>query len=483
MKLKINTPIKNIIKPGILFLIGISFASVIEAQTLSSGLVSYWKLDESSGTTTYDAHGSNNGTVMGPAIGQNVKELGSSYYFDGSNDYVSIPNSSSLDITGTAISLSVWIYTTSSNGTQVIFSKIVQQDAHPYPYFQYNLQLYYSSSKLYPRFLLSIGGNYYYASDVNYNITSNTWHHIVGTYDGSTMRLYVDGAINATKSVTGSIDHYSAPVYIGVNGALNEAFKGYIDETGVWNRTLSASEVSTLYNMGTGMSYENITGSDNVPVTGVSVLPTIDNVNVGTTTTLTATVSPGNASNQSITWSSNNTAVATVSSTGMVLGVSEGNATITATTADGGFTATSSINVNAGSSSSTSIWENNAGNIFYNTGNVGIGTTTDLSAKLTVNGDIKATRINVVSSITSDFVFDKNYNLLNLEELEKYVSTNKHLPEIPSAGELKKTGYNMGEMDDLLLRKIEELTLYIIEQNKIIENQNKRIEKLEKKNP
>jgi uncharacterized protein YjdB len=81
------------------------------------------------------------------------------------------------------------------------------------------------------------------------------------------------------------------------------------------------------------------------PVTGVSVSPTSTSVAVGSTTTLTATVSPGNATNKNVSWSTSNSAIATVNSNGLVTGVAEGSATITVTTEDGGFVANSSISV------------------------------------------------------------------------------------------------------------------------------------------
>jgi uncharacterized protein YjdB len=84
----------------------------------------------------------------------------------------------------------------------------------------------------------------------------------------------------------------------------------------------------------------------NVPVTGVTVTPTTASVNVGATTQLTATIAPANATNKTINWSSNNTAIATVSTTGLVTGIAEGNAIITATTQDGLKTATCAVTVN-----------------------------------------------------------------------------------------------------------------------------------------
>ena len=84
----------------------------------------------------------------------------------------------------------------------------------------------------------------------------------------------------------------------------------------------------------------------NVPVTSIT-LPATSSVNIGGTITLTATVLPANASNQNVTWSSNSTSVATVNNSGVVTGVSEGTAAITATTQDGGFTATSTVTVSS----------------------------------------------------------------------------------------------------------------------------------------
>jgi hypothetical protein len=70
---------------------------------------------------------------------------------------------------------------------------------------------------------------------------------------------------------------------------------------------------------------------------------------------------------------------------------------------------------------------------------------------------------------TADFVFEDNYQLKDLTEVEAFILTNKHLPEIPSAAEMEEAGVNLAEMNKLLLMKVEELTLYSIEQEKKIE--------------
>ncbi|OXB06437.1 tail fiber protein [Flavobacterium pectinovorum] len=105
---------------------------------------------------------------------------------------------------------------------------------------------------------------------------------------------------------------------------------------------------------------------------------------------------------------------------------------------------------------------------------VGIGTTNP-DSKLTVAGNIHAQEVKVTINAGSvpDYVFANDYKLKSLQEVEEYIKENSHLPEIPSAGEIENSGLMLAEMNLNLLKKVEELTLYIIEQNK-------RIEKLEK---
>lgn len=104
-------------------------------------------------------------------------------------------------------------------------------------------------------------------------------------------------------------------------------------------------------------------------------------------------------------------------------------------------------------------------------GSVGIGTTTP-TEKLEVNGTIRSREVKVETTGWPDYVFEPNYKLRSLEEIEKFIKSNNHLPEVPSSAEVEENGIALGEMNALLLKKIEELTLHIIEQEK-------RIKKLE----
>jgi len=114
-------------------------------------------------------------------------------------------------------------------------------------------------------------------------------------------------------------------------------------------------------------------------------------------------------------------------------------------------------------------------------GKVGIGTPnpTDM---LTVAGNIHSqeVKVTVEAGTVPDYVFEENYPIKKIEEVEAYVKENKHLPEIPSANEIEKNGLQLGAMDLKLLQKIEELTLYLIEQNKTLKKQNEKIMELER---
>ena len=98
------------------------------------------------------------------------------------------------------------------------------------------------------------------------------------------------------------------------------------------------------------------------------------------------------------------------------------------------------------------------------TGNVGIGTTNP-TYTLTVNGTIRAKEI-IVDTGWSDFVFEDNYRLRPLREVEQFISANKHLPGIPTEAEVKEKGVTLGNISSKLLQKIEELTLYLIDLKK-----------------
>ena len=113
-----------------------------------------------------------------------------------------------------------------------------------------------------------------------------------------------------------------------------------------------------------------------------------------------------------------------------------------------------------------SLWSQNGSSIYYNAGNVGVGISAP-TEKLTVNGQVLAKEYKATLSYAwPDYVFGPEYNLRPLSDLDAYIQSNNHLPNIPSATEVKENGLQLVEMNAKLLEKVEELTLYLIQMNK-----------------
>ncbi len=172
---------------------------------------------------------------------------------------------------------------------------------------------------------------------------------------------------------------------------------------------------------------------------------------------------------------------------------------------DSGYLAQEIVNYNPeGKTDVTSKFNVNKILITSRTGNIGIGKESSSNYKLDVAGtiradeikveDIAATNIQLEGNIaanqitvkangnTADFVFSNTYNLKDLVEVENYIKTHKHLPDIPSAEEMEASGVNLAEMNKLLLQKVEELTLYSIQQAeklKELENIKEQLKEME----
>jgi hypothetical protein len=209
---------------------------------LNVGIISYYKLDETSGTTAYDSLGVNNGFNNGATINVAGK-INTAYDFDGSNDYV-LMDSAFQSGSWSEVSVSAWFYQDSrSDFSPIIYSR--------------------GSKTGYLSFLESDDSFFGFsvAGDVNdrVKVASSTlnigeWIHAVGTYDGTTMRLYINGLNVANRTVSSTIN-FTGTSYIGYDPAIStRKFNGKIDEVAIWNRALTNSEISLLYNSGNGLT-------------------------------------------------------------------------------------------------------------------------------------------------------------------------------------------------------------------------------------
>jgi len=217
----------------------------------SDGLVGYWNFDE--GTATDQSGNGNHGTKYGgPATVTGIS--GSALSFDGVDDWIDCGNGASLN-PSTAITLAAWYKPTISwygAGNDPIIDK-------PYtslsgPTYQYHLgvcgNLYPVPSHLAVGFDLSPGGTWHWTSAPANTLTFHQWSFIVGTYDGSIMKLYVNGVLKSSKAVSGTISNYGQHLriakYFNFYGQAT-FLPGVIDEVRIYNRALSVSEIQYLH--------------------------------------------------------------------------------------------------------------------------------------------------------------------------------------------------------------------------------------------
>ncbi len=207
-------------------------------------LIAHWQLDEVGGTVAVDSsiYG-NDGTLFGdPSWTAGIS--GNCLQFDGENDFVEVSDSGIFDFSD-QITISLWakLNDVNSSCSKIIVKPSDTSGADPWEVFAIDL----GSSGVTPRFILSEGNagswNGAYGTDLQLNI--DQWYHIAGTYDGSVMKLYLDGVLVATNSTSISIGTSDISLRIGkyIDGHF---FDGAIDEVKIFNSALSASGIADL---------------------------------------------------------------------------------------------------------------------------------------------------------------------------------------------------------------------------------------------
>ena len=215
-----------------------NFATVEETD-----FVANWKFDEESGEIALDSSGnSNDGTISGASWTDG--KFGTALQFDGIDDYISIADSPSLNPTE-EITIETWVRPGSL--PQVGWNKIVAKPytSHADPWQQYALTLHDNQFV----FELNAGGTKQGVTGAEI-LTPDTWYHVAGTYDGSEMKIYVNGELSGTLSKSGAIAVYPTDVHIGAgiySDAQTEYINGIIDEVRILDRALSADEVKADY--------------------------------------------------------------------------------------------------------------------------------------------------------------------------------------------------------------------------------------------
>jgi len=212
------------------------------------GMVSYWRLAETSGTTAIDCYGFNDGTNYGATIGQ-TGQIETCYSFDGLDDYINCGNSASLDITN-EITLETWVNVNSFGDNKGIISKLEHDWGEPDDASGYGLTIHYATPYNKIQFwLFGVSSEYLVSSTL---LSIDTWYYVAATYDGSHMKLYINGVEDAITSATGTITLNSRSVLLGSNEFCQEDtfLNGSIDEVAIYNRSLSLEEIQQHYQAG-----------------------------------------------------------------------------------------------------------------------------------------------------------------------------------------------------------------------------------------
>jgi hypothetical protein len=205
-----------------------------------SDLVGAWGFNETTGTTVADKSGKvNTGTVSG-ATRTTAGRFGGALSFDGVNDYVSVPDSASLDL-AKGMTIEAWVYPTSLNAWRTAIFKENRAAGHQ------SYSLYASTGSAKPAAEVATGSAYTTLTG-SQTIAANAWTHIAATYDGATLRTYKNGVLIGSKALTGSLVNTSDPLKFGGNAVWSEWFQGRIDEVRVYSSARSAAQVTSDMN-------------------------------------------------------------------------------------------------------------------------------------------------------------------------------------------------------------------------------------------
>jgi hypothetical protein len=245
---------------AVLLFVVISFPSYVFAD-LTDGLVAYWPLDENTGVTAADTFGSHHGTLTSTGIDWVAGKLGNAvdcHGSDFSDGYIDIPQDA--DLKPASISIQAWVSLDSFGDWDGIVANFEDtgDTESGWALFTHGTNTV--------SWYVSVGGAMKWTS---VSVPAGQWTHLVGTYDGTTVKLYKNAETPVTTVTSGPIDYSEyAPLgmRIGQYYDSNEqdALDGKVDEVALWNRALDESEVQMLYNEGAGSP---VTGGAHVFIT------------------------------------------------------------------------------------------------------------------------------------------------------------------------------------------------------------------------
>ena len=200
------------------------------AQGAPAGLVAAYAFDDGGGTTTTDASGNGNSGSVGTATWTSNGKYGSALVFNGTNARVAVNDSPSLDLTA-SMTLEAWVFPTASGGWRDVVYKVDD--------------MYYLEGSS-PGGPPGMGGTFSPSPLIGPSaLPLNTWSHLAATYDGSTMRLYVNGAVVASKAQSGPVATSTGALSIGGDALYGQSFQGTIDEVRIYSVALTQAQIQS----------------------------------------------------------------------------------------------------------------------------------------------------------------------------------------------------------------------------------------------
>ena len=416
--------------------------------------IGYWPLNGDAN----DSIGNMNGTIIGATLtSDRNSNANKAYSFDGVDDQIELNNSTSdlSFIHKTAVfTISMFVKINDLNRRQGLLVSSYTSANRGFSLYWDTYGGTFGNHQL--RFSMAPDpslGTWHTLGAVN-SITDNDWHHIAVVGNGTNIQFYVDGQIDGSATTIGSLGTLDADLNATLGGTyVGELLGGAMDNAQIYNLALTSAEITQLSN---GVEPGTVTGNSGGSLwseaSSANIYYNQGKVGIGT-----------NEPDQLLHVKSSQSDVSIqVETTGNnVAGIElKTDSNSDWQIAAGGSAAARQNDFyvyDRGSNLSRLLIDEN--------GNVGIGTDNP-GNKLEVNGTIRTKKVKVEATNWPDYVFAESYKLQTLSEVEAFIQKNQHLPEVPSVKEVGREGLDLGAMDATLLKKVEELTLYLIEQNK-----------------
>jgi len=211
-----------------------------------NGLAAAWGFNEASGGISADSSGNSNTATLLNGVGRVAGKYGNGLSLDGTDDYLSAADSTSLSISGNALTLSMWLRPAGGPGDQVLLGKHWNTSMTS-PFYQYGLEL--QSGATVPVFQIGTTSGVRSVS-MGSAVSTTQWSHLAIVFNGTTVKYYVNGALVSTQNLSATITARPNPLRMGADADTNQFYQGLLDDVRIYNRAQTAAEIQADMNTG-----------------------------------------------------------------------------------------------------------------------------------------------------------------------------------------------------------------------------------------